>query len=124
MIHKIGNVKDIDKLTNLSDNEKSVIHKFANILTSMYGSDRDIDNDYGGYILFATKGTTNEEIKAVFDYEANLVEYTELHEDNICAAIYITSTEFGVVLIMHLDDAPDVIRNNIRKQSYKEGHES
>ena len=113
MIHKIGTVKDFEKLTNLSDNEKSVIHKFANILASMYGSDRDIDNDYGGYILFATHGTTNEEIKAVFDYEANLVEYTELHKDNICAAIYITSTEFGVVLIMQLDDAPDIIRQSI-----------
>ena len=83
----------------------------------MYGSDRDVDNDYGGYILFATKGTTNEEIKAVFDYEANLVEYTELHDDNICAAIYITSTEFGVVLIMHLDDAPDIIRQSILNTS-------
>jgi hypothetical protein len=118
MIYKIGNVKDIDKISDISNDEKAVIHKFANILTSMYGSDRDIDNDYGGYILFATKGTTNEEIKAVFDYEANLVEYTELHEGNICAAIYITSTEFGVVLIIHLDDAPDVIRNSIQKQIY------
>lgn len=117
MIHKIGNVKDIDKISGISDNEKSVIHKFANILTSMYGSDRDIDNDYGGYILFATHGTTNEEIKAVFDYEENVPEYTELHKGNICAAIYITSTEFGVVLIMHLDDAPNIIRQSILNTS-------
>ena len=114
MVYKIGNVKDVEKIVGIGDDEKEVILKFANILTTMYGSDRDIDNDYGGYILFATKGTTVEEIKNVFTFEENLAEYTELYKGNICATVYITSTEFGVVLIMSLDDVPDAIRKSIK----------
>ena len=116
MIYKIGNVKDVDKIPNLTENVRSILLEKANILTTEYGEDRDVDNDYGGYILFATKGTALEEIKAVFDYKEYTPEFTETYEPDISATTYITSTEFGVVLIIHFDDAPDVIRNSISKE--------
>ena len=65
MLYKIGNPEDIVNIPNIGETETKVITKFARILSEMYGSDRDIDNDYGGYILFATKGTNPEKIKAV-----------------------------------------------------------
>ena len=115
MVYKIGTPKDIVSIPDLSEAETKVISKFANILSDMYGSDRDIDNDYGGYILFASKGTNTEEIKSYFDYESNLIEYVDRYKPNLCAAVYITSTEYGVVLIISLDDAPDVIRTEISR---------
>ena len=121
MVYKIGNMEDVKKLSSVSDEEKKVISKFANILSEMYGSDRDIDNDYGGYILFTPKGTNPEEIKAIFDYEENLLEYVELYKGNICAAVYITSTEYGVVLIMSMADVPDIIREALSKTVFKIG---
>ena len=119
MVYKIGNTEDVKRLSSISDEERKVLTKFARILSEMYGSDRDIDKDYGGYVIFAPKGTNPEEIKNIFNYEENLLEYAELHKGDVCAAVYITSTEFGVVLIMSMDDAPDVIRNAIPKESYK-----
>ena len=121
MIYKIGNMEDVKKLFSVSDAERKVITKFARILSDMYGSDRDIDNDYGGYILFAPKGTSHKEIKAAFDYEENLLEYAELHKGDVCAAVYITSTEYGVVLIMSMDDAPKIIREALPKTVFKIG---
>ena len=121
MVYKIGNPKDIVNIPNINESETKVISKFANIFSEMYGSDRDIDNDYGGYILFAPKGTNHKEIKAVFNYEENLLEYAELHKGDICVAVYITSTEYGVVLIMSMDDAPDVIREVLPKTVFKIG---
>ena len=119
MVYKIGNPKDIISIPNLSDAETKVISKFANILSDMYGIDRDVDNDYGGYILFASKGTNHKEIKEYFDYDANIIEYAEFYEPDICSAVYITSTEYGVVLIMSLDDTPVVIRHEIEKTMHK-----
>ena len=121
MVYKIGNTEDVKRLSSISEAETKVITKFARILSEMYGSDRDIDNDYGGYILFAPKGTNHEEIKAVFNYEENLLEYAELHKGDICAAVYITSTEYGVVLIMSMDDVPDIIREALPKTVFKIG---
>ncbi len=114
MVYKVGSPEDIVNIPNINEAETKVITKFARILSDMYGSDRDIDNDYGGYILFATKGTNPEEIKNVFDYEENLLEYAELHKGDICAAVYITSTEYGVVLIMSMNDAPKIIREHVK----------
>ena len=106
MIYKLGTVKDMSKLPYTDSMVLRLIQKDLTILDVNYGSDRDIDNDYGGYILFAPKGTNTEEIKSYFDYESNLIEYVERYKPNLCAAVYITSTEYGVVLIISLDDAP------------------
>ena len=118
MVYKIGNTEDMVNIPDLSEMEERVVSKFANIFSSMYGKDRDIDHDYGGYILFIPEGTNPEEIKDVFDYDNNLIEYVEVYEE-ICAAVYITSTEYGVVLVMSVDDAPDTIRDEIQKKPYK-----
>ena len=117
MVYKIGNKDDIVNIPDINKTEEMVITKFANILSSMYGKDRDIDNDYGGYILFIPKGTKSEEIKNSFDYDKNPIEYVELYENEICAAVYITSTEYGVVLVMSVDDAPEPIIDEIRKNT-------
>jgi len=118
MIYKIGNTKEIDNIPGLKEGEREAITKFAKILTEMYGGDRDIDHDMGGYILFATKGTTDDEIKEKFDYSEYLVEYIEEFEDNTYAAVYLVSTEFAVVLIMSGDDFPAEIYDDAERQTF------
>ena len=75
MIYKVGNTKDVETIPNLDDNAKDAVSEFATIFTEMYGSDRDIDHDMGGYILYATEGTTTEQIKEAFDYDEFPLEY-------------------------------------------------
>lgn len=118
MIYKIGNTKDIDNVPDLNNGEKEAITKFATIFTEMYGEDRDIDRDMGGYILFATKDTTDNEIKEKFDYNEYLVEYIEEFDDNTYAAVYLVSTEFAVVLIMSGDVLPGEIYDDAERKTY------
>lgn len=118
MIYKIGNIKDVDNIPDISANEKVAIEKFANVLTDMYGADRDVDRDLGGYILYATKDTTDDEIKEKFDYSEYLVEYIEEFEGNIYAAVYILSADFAVVIITHADDFPGEIYDDAERQTY------
>ena len=65
MLYKIGNPEDIVDIPNIGETETKVITKFARILSDMYGSDRDIDNDYGGYVLYCDYGTKKEELKFI-----------------------------------------------------------
>ena len=118
MIYKLGNTKDIDNVPNLNNGEKEAITKFAKIFTEMYGEDRDIDHDMGGYILYATKGTTDDELKEKFDYSEYLVEYIEEFDDNTYAAVYLVSTEFAVVIVMSADDLPAEIYDDAERQTY------
>lgn len=74
MIYRIGSVDDTQKVAFDSDTAKQIVRFHADILTSEYGADRNIDTNDDGYILYATMGTTSEEIKPLFDYTKNLVE--------------------------------------------------
>lgn len=119
MIYKIGKVEDIDLIPHLPDNARAAIEKFVSILTTEYGKDRDIDHDYGGYVLYATEGTDAEDIKAYFDYDDFPLEFAELFGDDICAAIYITSTEYAVIIVMSVEDAPEDIYNSLPRKEYR-----
>lgn len=109
MIFKLGNIEDVKVIPNLCLGANNALSKFTRILTEMYGADRDVDHDMGGYVLYAEKGTSINELKNAFNYEENTFEYVQRFENDVIAAIYIISTEFAVVLVMHLDDAPDII---------------
>lgn len=112
MIYKIGSVADMQSIVFENDNIKQIVYHYASILTYEYGADRNIDTDNGGYILYATMGTTAEEIKAFFDYTQNIVEFVEV-QDDVCSALYILSSDYGVVIIMSLADTPPEILKEI-----------
>ena len=122
MIHRIGNVKDVDKICNIDEMTRNTLLKYARILTEEYGVERDVDHDYGGYILYVPFGTPYEELKAMFDYtdySVEYVEYIEHSEPTMCVAVYITSSDYGVVIVMSLNDMPDEIRKHL-DESFQE----
>ena len=114
MIYKIGSLSDLTGIT-ISEEAKEFLYYYANILSTEYGEDRDIDNNFGGYILYATPGTTEKDIKAYFDYTENLLEYVDTN-NSVCVAVYITGDDYGVVIIMSIDDAPPEIKKEIKNK--------
>lgn len=116
MIYKIGTIADMDSIVFENDDVKKLVYHYASILTAEYGADRNIDTDDGGYILYATMGTTAEEIKTFFDYTQNLVEFVEV-QDDVCSALYILSSDYGVVIITSLVDTPPEILKEIKTQT-------
>lgn len=112
MIYKIGSIADMDNIVFDSQDARELTYHYASILTHEYGADRNIDTDDGGYILYGTSGTTTEAIKSFFDYtqyEAELVH----QQGDTCSALFILSSDYGVVIITSLIDTPPEILKEI-----------
>lgn len=118
MVYKIGNVSDLSKIPIADDKAKEILYHFAKVLTTEYGEGRNIDTDDGGYILYALPGTTTEEIKVHFDYTQNVLEYGEVFE-SVFYAVYIISSDYGVVLVISSKDIPKEILKEINNKGDK-----
>ena len=113
MVYKIGLMSDLERITITDDDTKNIIRHYARILTDEYGADRNIDKDDGGYILYATPEAKAEELKKFFDYTQNIAEFVEV-QGEVCAAVYILSSDYGVVIVMSVADAPPEILKEIK----------
>ena len=75
MIYKIGFTDDIQSIVFESEDAKELVYHYARILTYEYGANRNIDTDDGGYILYATSGTTIKEIETFFENGDCQIQY-------------------------------------------------
>lgn len=116
MIYKIGTIADMQNVAFESLEAKELTYHYVSILTYEYDAKRNIDTDDGGYVLYATSGTKAQEIKALFDYTQYEVE-TTTKQDDVCSALYILSSDYGVVIVMSIDDAPPEILKEIQTQT-------
>lgn len=108
------------KLINLKPNRRF----YDDILCGVFyvvgedddGKDRDVDNDYGGYVLYAEPGTRDTEVLSWFDYEEYVLEYVEYIDSvpEYCCSLYLTSTEYGVVVLTALADTPEEITDELQ----------
>lgn len=112
MVYKIGNVADLDMLPLIDDTALELLLHYARVLTIEYGENRNIDQDDGGYLLYAPSGTKTEEIKAYFDYTKHCVESVDRF-GHLLAATYILHNEFAVTIIFSAKDAPREIIKEI-----------
>ena len=115
MVYKLGTLSDLKKIKSIDTKVKSTIIETLKILDDNYGADRDIDNDYGGYVLYAEPGTKDAEVLSWFDYEQYIPEYIEYvgSSPEYYCTLYLESTEYGVVIFTALDDTPKEITNKI-----------
>ena len=112
MIHKLGTTSDLMSLPSLNPNARKIIENDLAILDENYGSDRDIDNDYGGYVLYCDYGIKTEELKERFNYIEHTPEFVDLIY-GYCHAVYIISDEYAIVVVISKDDAPKEIKDEI-----------
>ena len=119
MVYKLGHVADLERLTIADEVTRNNLVELLQILDSEYGDDRDIENDDGGFVLYATPGTKPEEIKAFFDYSTHEIEYVNRFlkaQPPICTAFYILNNEFVVTIVMSIADAPNEITDNFEER--------
>ena len=112
MVYKIGNVADLDILPLIDDTALELLLHYARVLTIEYRENRNIDEDDGGYLLYAAPDTNAEEIKAYFDYTKHCVESVDRF-GHLLAATYILHNEFAVTIILSVKDAPTEIIKEI-----------
>ena len=114
MVYKIGNTQDLSSIPIASNKAKEILYHFSRVLESEYGAERDI-NSVGGYILFAPPGTPNKDIKYIFDYSSNNLDYGEIFDD-IFYSVHIIGDDFGVVIVASAGDGYDEILAEIKRQ--------
>lgn len=112
MIHKIKNFKDLEGLQGVNGEIRQTIKEFVNVFEPVYG-----EEGKGGYVLFAERGTAINDVKAIFNYDIDTIEFIEksVNEPYTYTICFLVGTEFGIVLIMHVEDAPEEF-----KKAYKE----
>ena len=111
MICTIKNFADITSLPPMEQEAKSLILTQVNLLCQSYGYNRGDDDD-GGIILYCPYGTTEHELKEQFDYSNHLPEFVEV-SDNIGHALYLTTNEYSISVIMDIADIPYEIKKEI-----------
>ena len=112
MIYKIGNIADMKNLPPLEKNFEIFLTNCAKSLTAIYGADRNVDNDDGGYLLYVEKGTPHDEIKKCFDYATHTLEYANVFYEVACVT-YLLNNEFAVTLVMYADNLPKEIEKEL-----------
>ena len=111
MIYTIKNFTETVSLPPMEQEVKSLIITQLNLLCQSYGYNRGDDDD-GGIILYCPYGTSENELKAQFDYTNRLPEFVEVSE-NICNVLYLINNEYSVSVIMHEEDLPYEIRKEV-----------
>lgn len=116
MVYKLGTLSDLHRISSADSKVKEVIAETLKTLDDNYGKDRDVDNDYGGYVLYAEPGTRDTEVLSWFDYEEYVPEYVEYvgSDPEYCCSLYLTSTEYGVVVLTALADTPEEITDELQ----------
>ncbi len=115
MVYKIGTTSALHSLPFVDDKVKEKIVEKLKILDDNYGSSRDVDNDYGGYVLYAEHGTNASELLSYFNYKEHYPEHVEcIYSDpKYCCSLYLTSTEYGVVILTALSDTPKEVTDEL-----------
>ena len=112
MVYKIGNLADMNKLTDISMAAWQLLCHHARVLSTEYDENRNVDRDDGGFVLYCPLGTKSEDIKACFDYTAHTPEYVNTCGD-LCEVLYLCNNDYAVVIIMSIADTPMEILNEI-----------
>ena len=112
MVYKIGNVTDLSTIPITDGKSFELLYHYARVLTSEYGQERNVNEDDGGFILYAPPGTKAEEIKDYFDYTKHTVESVDRY-GQLYSAMYILSNEFVVTIVGSLSDIPPQFINEI-----------
>ena len=104
-MRKITHVRELTGLSDLPLEVVSVIRDAVTILDAEYGENRDVDSDYGGYVLVIE----NEEDLACLqefriDVETAIPEYVDVvtcdYGQVFASCLILKGNDFGVLLVM------------------------
>lgn len=111
MIHKLEHITDLDAGMINNDTVRDLIEGYLTTYDSLYGEDRNVDEDDGGYVLYCDPGTSAVELKSFIDYEDLLCEYTqEIEGTDYLQAMFILNNEYVVFVVMTKADMPKSLK--------------
>ena len=112
MIYKLAHLEDVRMLPISEWNAVPIVKATLSVLDEVYGEDRNVDESDGGYLLYASRGTNPEELKAYWNYEDRLYESIEV-EDGYAIILYLLNNEYSVTLVMAVEDLPENLKQGL-----------
>lgn len=112
MIYKLAHLEDVRMLPISEWSAVPIVKATLSVLDEVYGEDRNIDESDGGYLLYASRGTKEEELKAAFNFSTKVWEDVEYH-GNLVEIIYLLNNEYSVTLVLHKEDMPEMLRKEL-----------
>ena len=112
MIYKLAHLEDVRMLPISEWSAVPIVKATLSVLDEVYGEDRNVDESDGGYLLYASRGTKEEELKAAFDFSTKIWEDVEYH-GNLVEIIYLLNNEYSVTLVLHEEDMPEMLRKEL-----------
>jgi hypothetical protein len=100
MLHKIGTVKELEKVKRKIPSD--VFRKILEIVTILdreYGADRNIDENDGGFVLFADDEAGIAEAEKFVDIQKRTPEIVEQVVTEYVNTLYVKTNEFTINLI-------------------------
>lgn len=118
MLHKVGTVREIEKIKNNLPNE--VYQAALSIVTALddnYGEDRDVDENDGGFVLIAENVSdlteANEQYIQTDNDTHEYVNLVKCEETSYINALYLSNNEFGVNVFLPKAIAPRVLLDDL-----------
>ena len=118
MLYKLTTANDISVIPiSLPIGVAAEIKAVLNSLDSIYGVDRDWQDD-GGYILLIEDRGDLERVKNVLDYDATPCEYAMCINSKLdyVSALYLFNNEYGINLICPKSIAPQSILAELEEE--------
>ena len=112
MIYKLAHLEDVRMLPISEWSAVPIVKATLSVLDEVYGEDRNVDESDGGYLLYASRGTKPDELKAHWNYENRLCESIKM-EDSHAIVLYLLNNEYSVTLVMHEEDLPEMLRKEL-----------
>ena len=112
MIYKLAHLEDVRMLPISEWSAVPIVKATLSVLDEVYGEDRNVDESDGGYLLYASRGTNPEELKAYWNYEDRLCESIEV-EDGYATILYLLNNEYSVTLVMAVEDLPEDLKQGL-----------
>lgn len=105
---KLGKIKDLIDVRNLPKPVEEKVVEVLKILDDVYGEERDIDKDLGGYVLVIEENTDVEKltqhfIDIAYDEPEWVDEILDENKEAWNQGMFIISDDFSVVVVARVE---------------------
>jgi hypothetical protein len=117
-LYKAGTVKELSRFREVMNGDLYLAAlRIVKILDDNYGSDRDVDNSDGGFVLVAENVRDIEIIRRGYKYLENggyeAVDVVKSGSGIYINAFFLHNNEFGVNILMPIDIAPKALLRDL-----------
>ena len=102
MVSILRIVKETYRYKNWDERVLVQVRAILAVLDELYGENRNIHKDLGGFVLLCDSETTVEELEEVVNLSYDLYEWAdeiETYNDTYVMALYLLSSDYSVVTV-------------------------